>query len=133
MTTEITTIDCVRIAGRKAADLELALNEAWPQLKVSGSLLNQAALDAGFAIDELPARDALSISKSGAPIVPGAFELLIAVVGSQAAARVGRDLWEKVLLPYLRRRWGDQAIERGEHTGEAEKPAPQGKRDRPQR
>lgn len=93
-------------------EIQGAANKAWELLKAGNPELRAAAAEAEICVDSLPDRldDVLRISKSAAGFDPSSVDLIIAIVSSQAAAKVGKDLWSYVILPWLRREYGDHAV-----------------------
>jgi hypothetical protein len=86
---------------------------AWALLKTGKDpLLVESAAKHGISAALLPEdlRDVLSIGKSASGFDPSTIDLLIVLLGSSAAKKVGEDVWKYVFLPYLRRKFGDQAL-----------------------
>jgi len=90
------------------ADLNREAAAMWKELLDPASQLHQDARKKGIAVERLNGNytDYLKIEKAHAPIVPGAYEILIAVIGSTAAAKVARDVWNELFLPWAKNKLG---------------------------
>ncbi len=86
-------------------DVQDAVREAWSDLRIDGSAARQLALDADIDVDALPklAIGFVDVKPAGAGM--GGVDLLIL-----AASHVAAQIWQHVLLPQIRERWGDKAI-----------------------
>lgn len=86
------------------------INDFWTELETSQEL--QAELRSnGLTSDELSRlskTDAIAIQIGSSGIDPLSVSLI--VMFAPAANRVLKDLWATVMLPRIRRRWGDDAI-----------------------
>ncbi len=88
-------------------DVQDAVRAAWDDLRVPGSTVHQLALDAGIDIDALPATPAGFVDAQPAAAGMGGVDLIIL-----AASHAAVQIWQHVLLPQIRERWGDKAIAR---------------------
>lgn len=87
-------------------EVQRSVEEVVGQLREPKSRLGKEASKRGIKIDysDFPTFD---VKKGKANVAFGGLELLIAIMGSAAAKRVGEDLWVHVILPYLRGTYGD--------------------------
>ncbi len=86
-------------------DVQDAVRTAWADLRVEGSAARQLAIDAGIDIDDLPATAAGFVDVKPAAAGIAGVDLIIL-----AASHAAVQLWQHVLLPQIRERWGDKAI-----------------------
>ena len=88
-------------------DVQDAVRAAWADMRVTGSTAHQLAIDAGIDIDALPDLATGFVDVKPAAAGMGGVDLII-LAASHAAVQV----WQHVLLPQIRERWGDKAIAR---------------------
>jgi hypothetical protein len=86
-------------------DVQDAVRAAWADLRVEGSTARQLAIDAGIDIDDLPDTAAGFVDVKPAAAGIAGVDLIIL-----AASHAAVQLWQHVLLPQIRERWGDKAI-----------------------
>ncbi|MBN3769786.1 hypothetical protein [Burkholderia sp. Se-20378] len=92
----------------------------WDQAHQPGTLLNTEAKAQNCAVDlEASGERSLSVSKSAAGLDHSTVELVVTFLGGgfahtvgRGAATASRDLWYKVILPYLVDRYGTNALKR---------------------
>src|ERR1017187_10215175 len=103
--------DFTYIRGRLSADqIEGEIARFWAELKVSSELedqLDAAGVSSG-ALTDIDRRDMIAVRVDSSGADPASVLLVIAF--APAANRVLKDLWATVLLPRIRRRWGDDAM-----------------------
>ena len=86
-------------------DVQQAVRAAWADLAVEGSTAREQAIDAGIDLDALPAELDGFVDVQPAAAGMGGVDLLIL-----AASHAAVQLWQYVLLPQIRERWGDKSI-----------------------
>lgn len=92
------------------ADLERELDTLWNELRADGAT-RDAALARGINVDDVPdRRDAISVTTDAAGFTP--VETAIIVAFAPVAAKVARDIWEHIILPRIRQRYGQNALEK---------------------
>jgi len=97
------------------AQVEDEIAKFWRELGSSSEL--GAELDrVGLQPDTLanfPLADSISVRADSSGTDPAS--VLLIITFAPTANRVLKDVWEKVLLPRILRRWGDDAIGEREH------------------
>lgn len=88
-------------------DVQDAVRAAWADMRIEGSMARQLAIDAGIDIDALPETAAGFVDVKPAAAGIAGVDLIIL-----AASHAAVQLWQHVLLPQIRERWGDKAIAR---------------------
>jgi hypothetical protein len=96
----------------EVGDIQLALNEAFAQLKKGTGAAYDRALAVDIDLSALPdsLSDVVALNKAGAGFDPSLCELVVYLAGTEMAKTVAKDLWEKVLLPYLAAKFGTDAV-----------------------
>lgn len=104
-------------------DLKHEASIVWAEVIKPGSELHQLARNKHIDIDSFKGDYTryFRIKKAEAPIVPGAFEILIAVLGSAVAKKVGADLWNVIFIPWLKNKLDLNPVSKG---SKAKKKAP---------
>lgn len=95
---------------RTADEIQREIHKFWAELETNDELRKEL-VDAGIDPDAVAApdrQDAIQVSVRGAGIDPGAVSLIVAFV--PAASEVLISLWNQVLLPRIRNRYGRDAI-----------------------
>jgi len=95
---------------RSADEVQHEIDEFWAQLDGSEELrqeLTNAGIDTA-AVKELKRQDAIRIGVRGAGVDPMAVTLVVAFAPTANAVLV--SLWEQVLLPRIRSRYGRDAV-----------------------
>ena len=86
-------------------DVQDTVRTAWADLRAEGSAARQLAIDAGIDIGALPETVAGFVDVKPAAAGIAGVDLIIL-----AASHAAVQLWQHVLLPQIRERWGDKAI-----------------------
>jgi len=94
-------------AALSVKDVQDAVRSAWDDLRIEGTVVRQLALDAGIDLAKLPATPTGFVDVRPGAAGIGGVELIIL-----AASHAAVQLWQHVLLPQIRDRWGDKAIAR---------------------
>jgi len=103
----------IAIYNRKALSaraLQTAIDRALSEYRRGDPEIRGAVEKAGLAstkVDALIAKKALRVQQRGGGI---GLEILIAIMASKATEKVARDLWNKVLLPYIERHVAGDAV-----------------------
>ncbi|WP_250519110.1 hypothetical protein [Caballeronia sp. ATUFL_M1_KS5A] len=92
----------------------------WDQVHQPGTLLNSEAKAQHCAVDlTANVERSISVSKSSAGLDHSTVELVVTFLGGgfahtvgRGAAAASRDLWHKVILPYLVDKYGTNALKR---------------------
>lgn len=105
------TYDLTYLSGRlSTGQIQEEVARFWAELRGSSELegqLNAAGISSAALADfDRQGMITVSVDSSGAD--PASVLLVIAF--APAANRVLKDLWASVLLPRIRRRWGDDAV-----------------------
>jgi hypothetical protein len=103
--------------GLTAEQLTAAIDKLWPELK-SDPELSQLVRDAGVDPAKLPdsRSDAITIENKGAGFDPATIAILVAFgtalapKAAELTAEVAKDVWEKVILPVIRRDKGPNSV-----------------------
>jgi hypothetical protein len=105
-------------------EIQKAVDEAWETLAEPGSAIRQTAQQHGIDTASLPAtrKEALALKKSEAGLHQEVVDLLLV-----ATSHAARDVWHHVLLPWLRSRFGDDAIKERKTAAKAAKKKASGK------
>jgi hypothetical protein len=95
-----------RTGGIGLSELQATTREAWKLMRTPGSSAHADALANGIDLEGLPKhlREMVEIRPDGAGIVT----VEGVVVGY--LCRAAWDVWKHVLLPQIRRKWGDEAL-----------------------
>jgi integral membrane sensor domain MASE1 len=95
-------------------DLKVEVTDLLESLKTDTNLRQEVA-DAGINLDELDrtlrdqkAEDVITIEPDGAGVDPATVAIIVAF--APVAARVTQDLWTHFMLPWLKRKFGTNAI-----------------------
>lgn len=105
--------DLVYTRGELSADaIQSEIAKFWQILDSQGSPdlddeLRAAGLDRA-ALDGVDRESAIVVHPGSSGVDPGTVVLVVSIAPS--VNRVIKDLWKKVLLPRIERRWGDDAI-----------------------
>ncbi len=94
-------------------ELRRIADEVWNDLRQPGSPSAQEASAAGFDLDSLPENrsEALVIRPTGQPFAGGIVEIIVQAVAIEVASGVILDLWRRLILPSILRRFGDHAVQ----------------------
>jgi hypothetical protein len=94
------------------SDIRLALNDAFAQLKKGTGAAYDRALTEDVDLSALPDSlgDMVALKKSSAGVDPSLVDLVVYLAGTEMAKMVAKDLWKKVLLPYLAAKFGTDAV-----------------------
>jgi hypothetical protein len=93
-----------------AEQIQQEIAKFWAELETSSELqaeLATAGISRDLLRDSNP-RDAITVRVDSSGVDPVSVSLIIAF--APTANRALQDLWTTVLLPRIRRRWGDNAI-----------------------
>jgi hypothetical protein len=97
--------------GQLSADqIQQEIAKFWTELEASSELQEQVAA-AGISRDllgDVDRSDAITVRVDSSGVDPISVALIVAF--APAANRALKDVWTTVLLPRIRRRWGDDAI-----------------------
>jgi predicted NAD-dependent protein-ADP-ribosyltransferase YbiA (DUF1768 family) len=109
-------------------DIANYLDELWADLHRKGSPTYARAIASGIETAALPTNieEYIDFKKSAAGLDHSVVDFVVMLAGTEAAKVVGRgvikvssQLWDLVLLPLIRRKWGDEALkEKAHETGE---------------
>jgi hypothetical protein len=96
----------------EVSDIQLALNDAFAQLKKGTGAAYDRAVAEDIDLSALPGSlsEMVALNKSGAGFDPSLCELVVYLAGTEMAKTVAKDLWKKVLLPYLTAQFGTDAV-----------------------
>jgi hypothetical protein len=94
--------------------LNAELDSLWLALEKESALREEVAA-LGLSEEEkkilaAPRKDTINFRTGEQHADPGTISLI--VVLAPYAKKIGKDLWEKVLLPHLRRKFGDNVVQR---------------------
>lgn len=93
-----------------AEQIQQEIAKFWAELETSSTLqaeLTSAGINPRLLGDSNPS-DAITVRVGSSGVDPVSVSLII--VFAPTANRVAKDVWTTVLLPRIRRRWGDNAI-----------------------
>jgi len=95
------------------ADIQKEVHIAWNQLHDPQSIIAHNAVRFGIEPSQLPEKleDILSVRPSGQGLDPSTIAIIVAIINSSAVSTVAKDIWKYVILPHIRDRFGDNAIE----------------------
>jgi hypothetical protein len=95
-----------RGGGIRLSDLQATAREAWKLMHTPGSSAHTDALANGIDVAQLPKRlrEMVDVRPDGAGLVT-VEGVVVGFIG-----RVAWDVWKYVLLPQIRRKWGDDAL-----------------------
>ena len=89
-----------------AEQLQSEISQFWHELETSPAL--KAELKASEIDPEMLSENGITVHVGASGVDPTAALLIITF--APAANRALKDLWTTVLLPRIRRRWGDDAV-----------------------
>jgi hypothetical protein len=98
-----------QLSGPSLDDLNKTIDQLWDEIKTDPDSLRRAQ-EAGIDLDRLPSgrrEKVIEVRRVGAGLEPASTAI---GVGIALGAKVVRDVWTHVLLPRLRRKYGDKAI-----------------------
>lgn len=93
-------------------ELNDILNDLWPQLSDNNSKIRKSAEDAEIDMSELlnlEASEAISVRQDKAGFDPATTAIIVSF--APVAAKITHDLWDKVLLPWILRHKGKDALQ----------------------
>lgn len=92
------------------ADIQDAVTEAWGEMRERGTSAYQAAVDAGIDVSSLPGDvgDAVEIRPAGAGLI--GVDVIVVGLLSKMAYDVWKGVWDQILLPKLKRRFGETVL-----------------------
>jgi hypothetical protein len=90
--------------------LESMLDEYWKQLQEDSDLATEAKAE-GISLEDVRGKsrdEVITVEKEGEGFDPATTALIVAF--APVVAKVVRDLWEKILLPRILRKKGQDAL-----------------------
>lgn len=92
-------------SGASVGDIEVAIQEAWVESRITGSIAHANAVAHGIDPASLPEDPAAHLKverDAGIATVEAATIVFL--------SKVAWDVWSHVAMPHIRRLWGDRAI-----------------------
>jgi hypothetical protein len=97
--------------SRSPVQLQKDISDFWAELPRNVTL-QQSVDKAGIGPDMLEALrrpGTYTFEEKGAGLDPEVVALIVGL-GAQPVAHAANTLWDQVILPWIRRRWGDDAV-----------------------
>lgn len=93
----------------QVAQVQAAAQDAWAEMRTPGTKAHANAVAHGLKPESLPSKlNQVLVLRSEAAGV-GTVDLAVVAIG--LASKAAWDLWQYVVLPHIRERWGDKALE----------------------
>jgi hypothetical protein len=99
-----------QLGTRSAVELDKAVADFWRELSHSEELRAEVA-DAGLGpadLEQLRGQQAFAFREEGAGLDPTSVSLIVAF--APIVNHIAESLWDEVVLPWIRRRWGNDAV-----------------------